>query len=92
MLSFFVFFACLYGGKIGWKFVIYENLMDKSLVEKSKKMGYKDFKYLIYGSKNSGVLSLRLSMKKEGPVSHEYCIVAAVCYIDFGSFLYSNHS
>ena len=51
-----------------WKPIIYENLVDKHLVEKSLKMGYKDFKRLLYGGKDSGPLSLSLSLPKAGPM------------------------
>jgi hypothetical protein len=33
----------------GWHFIIYENLVDKSLVQNSLKRGYHDFKQLMYG-------------------------------------------
>lgn len=77
------------GGKLGeegvdkapkeWKPVIYENLVDKHLVEKSHKMGYKDFKRLLYGGKDTGPLSIALSTNKTGPVS--VCIARTYCIV-----------
>jgi len=52
----------------GWKFVIYENLVDKNLVLKTHRMQYKDFKHLIYGNKDSGPLSLKIDLKEDGPI------------------------
>jgi len=52
----------------GWRFSIYENLVDKKLVETSLRQGYQDFKKLMYGNVASGPLSLSLSVTKDGPV------------------------
>lgn len=52
----------------GWRFSIYENLVDKNLVKRSRTMGYHDFKQLMYGDKSSGPLSLSLALEKEGPL------------------------
>jgi hypothetical protein len=52
----------------GWHFIIYENLVDKKLVENSQRNGYLDFKKLMFGNAASGPLSLHLSVVKEGPV------------------------
>ena len=49
--------------------MIYEDMVDHALVEKSLSMGYKDFKYLLRVDKDSGPLSIRLSLTKPGPVS-----------------------
>lgn len=54
---------------VGWRFVIYENLVDKKLVENSLRMGYLDFKKLLYGDAAAGPLSLDLPISKDGPVS-----------------------
>jgi hypothetical protein len=53
----------------GWKFIIYENLVDKVLVERSHQNGYLDFKYLIYADDTTDDLHLKMSIKKDGPVS-----------------------
>jgi hypothetical protein len=37
-------------------------------VEKSSRMGYLDFKYLLHGDKESGPLSIAVKTAKEGPV------------------------
>lgn len=56
----------------GWHFIIYENLVDKKLVERSLKMGYLDFKKLMFGDAEAGPLSLDLQITRDGPVSY-YC-------------------
>jgi hypothetical protein len=53
---------------IGWKAIIYENLVSEKLVQKSKARGYKDFKHLIYGNKDSGPLSFAIHAKRPGQV------------------------
>ena len=53
----------------GWTFIIYEDMVDHALVEKSLKMEYHDFKYLMKGDQESGPLSIALDIGKEGPVS-----------------------
>lgn len=53
---------------LGWHFIIYENLVDKKLVENSQRNGYLDYKKLMFGNAASGPLSLHLSVVKEGPV------------------------
>jgi hypothetical protein len=52
----------------GWKHVIYENLVDEKLIAKSRRMGYKDFKYLLYAEPDAQPLSLHIPVKKTGPV------------------------
>jgi len=52
----------------GWKFIIYELLVDPNLVKRSYQNGYHDFKYLMYGDESSGPLSLSLQMDNEGPI------------------------
>jgi hypothetical protein len=53
----------------GWKFVIYENLVNQNLVKKSIQMGYQDFKHLLHFSGSEVVpLSLHFVMNKPGPV------------------------
>lgn len=51
-----------------WHFIIYENIADKNLVLRSKKMGYIDYKYLMFSGENAGPLSLKLNIAKPGPV------------------------
>jgi hypothetical protein len=51
-----------------WKSVIYENLVNENMVKQSLKMGYRDFKHLLYADKNSGPLSLSIRANKEGPL------------------------
>lgn len=48
--------------------MIYENLVDKKLVENSLRRGYRDFKQLMYGDVSSGPLSLHVPVAREGPV------------------------
>jgi hypothetical protein len=48
--------------------MIYEDIVDKKLVERSHAMGYKDFKYLIHGNQDSGALNLALYLSKDSPV------------------------
>ena len=49
-----------------WEHEIMEMFMEKDIIEKAKKQGYKDFKYMIYGNKDSGALSLKITLKKKG--------------------------
>ncbi len=66
----------------GWRFSIYENLVDKKLVENSLRQGYQDFKKLMYGNVASGPLSLSLSITKDGPVSVDglFCPFGVTAY------------
>jgi hypothetical protein len=57
----------------GWHFIIYENLVDKKLVESSQHNGYLDYKKLMFGNAASGPLSLHLSVIKDGPVCGIRC-------------------
>jgi len=53
----------------GWEFIIYEDIVDKNLVRRSRRMVYQDYKYLMYtASENAGPLSLRLKIEQSGPV------------------------
>jgi hypothetical protein len=52
----------------GWRCIIYENLVHENIVKHSVKMGYKDYKYLMYGNKVSGPLSIQMAQQKEGYV------------------------
>lgn len=52
----------------GWHFIIYENIVDKHLVERSKTQGYLDYKYLMYAGDHAGPLSLKLDIDRPGPV------------------------
>jgi hypothetical protein len=51
----------------GWKSSIYEDLVHENLVKQSVKMGYKDFKHLLWAEGNSGPLSLLIDVSKSGP-------------------------
>lgn len=52
----------------GWHHLIYEELVDKNLVLRSKKNQYLDFKYLLYCSETAGPLSLAIRTSRPGPV------------------------
>lgn len=56
------------GAGEGWKFSIYEDLVDPNLVKRSHRMGYLDFKWLLYSKDNTLPLSLDLELKRAGPV------------------------
>lgn len=49
-----------------FKKVIFEDLMDRSIVQKALSHGYKDFKYIYYGNKDSKPLSIKFHVKTEG--------------------------
>jgi hypothetical protein len=53
-------------GKPGFKFEIFENMFEPGIVINAKKRGYKDFKYMLYGNKDSGALSLKIDVKTQG--------------------------
>jgi hypothetical protein len=53
-------------GKPGFQIEIFENFGDKGIVPKAKSRGYKDFKYVIYGNKDSGSLSLKIDIVTSG--------------------------
>jgi hypothetical protein len=53
----------------GWKFGIYEDLVDVNIVKSSHKMGYQDFKWMLFSKDNTEPLSLTLEMRRAGPVS-----------------------
>ena len=55
-------------GKEPFKSDIMENFIDKNIIETAKKRGYKDFKVMLYGDKDSLPLSLKLDIKHEGTV------------------------
>merc|ERR1711871_698316 len=52
----------------GWKENVFENFISESILRKSRERGYKDVKYLLYGNKDSGQLSLQIDLKKSGYV------------------------
>lgn len=53
----------------GWKSIIYENLVHENLVKSAVKMGYKDFKHLLYADgKQNGPLSIHIEPQKAGPM------------------------
>ena len=70
-----------------WKSEILEWLSDKSSIEKARRMGYKDFKYMLYGNKKSGPLSLKITVKKTGtvflcqPPGKSFCLHAKMILI-----------
>lgn len=51
-----------------FKKIIFEDLMDKSIVTKAIAGGYQDFKYIYYGNKDSMPLSIKIHVKREGVV------------------------
>ena len=51
-----------------WEREIMEMFMEKHIIEKAKKQGYKDFKYTLYGNKDAGPLSFKITIKKGGAV------------------------
>ncbi len=53
----------------GWHAIIYENIVAKNIVLKSLKMGYRDYKHLLFGSSESGPLSISVHLQRPGPVS-----------------------
>ena len=57
---------------LGWHAIIYENIVAKNIVLKSLKMGYKDYKHLVYGNKDSGPLSISVRLSRPGPVSLQF--------------------
>lgn len=60
------------GSGKGWKTIIYENLVNEKLVQKSLSRGYKDFKHLLYGNRDDGPLSFYIRPVSLGPVSYCY--------------------
>eukprot|EP01039_Chlorochromonas_danica_P002031 gene2031-2214_t len=52
----------------GWKYIIYEDLVDKGLVKKSHNQGYINYKWLLYSKDNDHPLSLALDISRSGPV------------------------
>jgi hypothetical protein len=50
----------------GFKMDIFEQLTEPGVLKKARKMGYKDFKHMLYGNKDSGVLSLKATVTSEG--------------------------
>jgi hypothetical protein len=50
----------------GWVKNILEQLLQPSIIENAKKAGYLDKKYIIYGNKNSGPLTMKFEVKNEG--------------------------
>ena len=53
-------------GKPGFQTIIYEDTYDKNIIANAKNRGYGDFKYVLYGNKESGALSLKIDVKMEG--------------------------
>ena len=52
----------------GWKDDVFENFISETILKKAKERGYKDVKYLLYGNKDSGKLSLEIVTNKSGYV------------------------
>ena len=50
----------------GFSTEIFEMLTEPNIVRKARRMGYKDFKYMLFGNKDSGVLSLKISVHSKG--------------------------
>ena len=50
----------------GWKENVFENFISESILKKSRERGYKDVKNLLFGNKDSGMLSLQIDVKKTG--------------------------
>ena len=46
--------------KNGWKENVFENFIHPSILQKSKERGYTDVKYLLYGNKDSGLISFEI--------------------------------
>eukprot|EP00428_Durinskia_dybowskii_P085305 CAMPEP_0170431214 /NCGR_PEP_ID=MMETSP0117_2-20130122/41279_1 /TAXON_ID=400756 /ORGANISM="Durinskia baltica, Strain CSIRO CS-38" /LENGTH=599 /DNA_ID=CAMNT_0010690749 /DNA_START=31 /DNA_END=1830 /DNA_ORIENTATION=- len=61
----------------GWTHMIYEDIVDKNLVQRSLKMQYRDFKYLIHGNKDSGALNIALDLSKDSPIF--LCETPGIC-------------
>ena len=53
-------------GKPGFSSIIMEDINHKDIVSKAKARGYKDFKHVLYGNKDSGALSLKINVTIEG--------------------------
>lgn len=49
-----------------WHSIIYENLVHENLVKQSLKMGYFDYKHLLYGDSSSGPISFLVTPNKPG--------------------------
>ena len=50
----------------GFSMDIFESLTDPQVVKKARRMGYKDFKHMLHGNKDSGVLSLKITVSSQG--------------------------
>lgn len=50
----------------GWKLDVFENFIDKVIFTRARERGYLDVKYMLYGNKNDGPLSLIVNFKKDG--------------------------
>lgn len=53
-------------GKNGFKNIIFEELTSPEIIKKAKASGYLDFKHLLYGNIDSGVLSFNITVQKVG--------------------------
>lgn len=53
-------------GKNGFKRIIFEELTSPDIIKKAKASGYLDFKHLLYGNIDSGVLSFNITVQKTG--------------------------
>lgn len=50
----------------GFSMDIFESLTEPQVVKKAHRMGYKDFKHMLYGNIDSGVLSLKMTITAQG--------------------------
>eukprot|EP00602_Paraphysomonas_sp_CaronLab_P001966 CAMPEP_0185021022 /NCGR_PEP_ID=MMETSP1103-20130426/3684_1 /TAXON_ID=36769 /ORGANISM="Paraphysomonas bandaiensis, Strain Caron Lab Isolate" /LENGTH=466 /DNA_ID=CAMNT_0027552295 /DNA_START=242 /DNA_END=1639 /DNA_ORIENTATION=+ len=53
-------------GSKGFELAIFEMLTDPNIIKKAKSQGYRDFKYMLYGNKESGPLSLSAKVTAPG--------------------------
>ena len=53
-------------GSPGFKTSIFEQLSEPRILDKARKMGYQDFKYIYYGNKDSGVISFHIEVTTLG--------------------------
>lgn len=53
-------------GKEGFKMEIIDTLNNRDFMKRVNQYGYIDLKYMLYGNKDSGVLSLKINVKQHG--------------------------
>lgn len=64
----------------GWKFNIYENLIDNSLVQNHFSNGFIDFKYTLFGNRDDGPISFFIQPNRPGPVSF-FCHIVGILHL-----------